>query len=400
MKKQAERRFGGSSLEDGIPNVANAEKMAAEQRARLSGVRRLQHQRASALCQPGKVERVGGTQAAREAARETAGGSPKGKTSGSERVNATGALAEQRTQGPGSRFAPVATAVSCRVRPAPSEARSPDPKKHLSNPLDGLSFKMLVACNVKCGRGWMLPPVTWPDHRLLLVRAGCGTLLCSAGNIPLRRGKIVFGLPGEIYGLSQDERRRLVVSVLRFELVGGQNCQPLLPIAFRKSLCMEVADFALVEQLVMRLVDSAGKLPCLASGAGDAMLRTILWLLCEAPPKGGPANAGQIAFQELKPALEHRIAEGRREPSIGELSRLCGMSENTFRRRMQACFGLSPTQFLMRRRMERAKQLLLETSHTVEAVSAELGYGETSHFSRQFKAYTSLSPSVFRTSNM
>ena len=266
--------------------------------------------------------------------------------------------------------------------------------------LDGLSFKMLVACNVKCGRGWMLPPVPWPDHRLLLVRAGCGTLLHSAGNIPLRRGKIVFGLPGEIYGLSQDERRRLVVSVLRFELVGGKICQPLLPIAFRKSLCMEVADFALVEQLVMRLVDSAGKLPCLASGAGDAMLRTILWLLCEAPPKGGPANAGQIAFQELKPALEHRIAEGGREPSIGELSRLCGMSENTFRRRMQACFGLSPTQFLLRRRMERAKQLLLETSHTVEAVSAELGYGETSHFSRQFKAYTSLSPSVFRTSNM
>jgi AraC-like DNA-binding protein len=270
----------------------------------------------------------------------------------------------------------------------------------LSSPLDGLSFKMLVACNVKCGRGWKLPPVSWPDHRLLVVRAGCGTLLHSAGNIPLRRGQIIFGLPGEVYGVSQDERRRLVVSVLRFELVGGQNCHSALPRRFRKSLCMEAADFSLLEQLVMRLVESVGKLPCLASGAGDAMLRTILWLLHDAPPHGGPANAGQIAFQELKPALEHRIAGGEHEPSIGELSRLCGMSENTFRRRMQACFGLSPTQYFMRRRMERAKQLLLETSHTIEAVSAELGYGETSHFCRQFKTFTGLSPSIFRTSHI
>ncbi|MEI8312797.1 MAG: AraC family transcriptional regulator [Verrucomicrobiota bacterium] len=270
----------------------------------------------------------------------------------------------------------------------------------LSGPLDGLSFKMLMACNVKCGRGWKLPPVSWPDHRLLVVRAGCGTLLHSAGNIPLRRGQIVFGLPGEVYGVSQDERRRLVVSVLRFELVGGQNGHAPLTRGFRKSLCMEAADFSLVEQLVMRLVESVGKLPRLAAGAGDAMLRTILWLLHDGPLHGGPANAGQIAFQELKPALEHRIAGGEHEPSIGELSRLCGMSENTFRRRMQACFGLSPTQYFMRRRMERAKQLLLETSHTVEAVSAELGYGETSHFCRQFKIFAGLSPSIFRTSHM
>jgi hypothetical protein len=110
---------GGSPLEAGASKVGNTEKVAVAPRARLSGVRRLHHQRASALCQSGTqavwetareaaagrpagprragasestlVESVGGTQAAREAARETAGGSPKGETSGSERVNPSGA---------------------------------------------------------------------------------------------------------------------------------------------------------------------------------------------------------------------------------------------------------------------------------------------------------------------
>jgi len=103
-----------------------AKEVAAGPRSRLSGVRRLQHQRASALCQSGKVESVGGTQAAREAARETARGSPQGETNGSERVNPTGASAEHRTRSVTRALALVATAVSYRVRPAPREACAPD----------------------------------------------------------------------------------------------------------------------------------------------------------------------------------------------------------------------------------------------------------------------------------
>lgn len=248
-------------------------------------------------------------------------------------------------------------------------------------------------------RAWLDAAGSWPDHRLLLVRAGCGTLFGLCGNIPLRRGKIVFGLPGEIYGLSQDERRRLVVSVLRFELVGERNCQPLLPIAFRKSLCMEVADFALVEQLVMRLVDSAGKLPCLVSGAGDAMLRTILWPPCEAPPKAGLLMPGRSLFRSSNQRSNTGLPKAGANRPSGNFPACAGCPKIPSAAGCRRASGLSPTQFLMRRRMERAKYFL-ETSHTVEAVSAELGYGETSHFSRQFKAYTSLSPSVFRTSNM
>jgi len=163
---------------------------------------------------------------------------------------------------------------------------------------------------------------------------------------------------------------------------------------------MEPGAFPLLEQLVMRLVESIQKLPTPAVGASDALLRSILWLLYEDALHVGSGNTGQIAFQELKPALDLPMTAGQQEPTVAELARLCSMSSNTFRRRMEQCFGLAPKQFLLRKRMDRARQLLLETSYTVEAISFELGYRETSHFCRQFKKQVGISPSNYRTSNM
>ena len=87
-------------MERRISESAKAKEVAAKPRARLSRVR-LQHQRASALCQTGKVECVGG--------------------------EPSEAPAEHRTQGVERRLAPVATALCCRVlRTARSAlARSP-----------------------------------------------------------------------------------------------------------------------------------------------------------------------------------------------------------------------------------------------------------------------------------
>lgn len=266
--------------------------------------------------------------------------------------------------------------------------------------LDGLDFHLVVACSVKCGRGWKLPAKPWPDHRLLLVRGGCGELTHRGGTVCLRRGHVVFGFPGEVYGLSQDERRPLVVSVVRFEAVARPRCRVAVPAPFRPRLVFEAAGFPLMEQLALRLTRAHARLPCPATGPSDALLRALLWLVREDRADAHPHGDGKIAFQELKPALNLAPSPGQPAPGLEVLARLCGMSASTFRRRMQDCFGQSPRQFLLHRRMERAKSLLLESPCTVEAIAAELGYGETSQFSRQFKKWTGVSPAAFRTSRL
>ncbi len=264
--------------------------------------------------------------------------------------------------------------------------------------LSQLRFELVVASTVKCGQGWHLPERAWTDHRLMLVRGGCGELEQAGRRVPLRRGSVVFGLPGEIYGVRQDERKKLSVSVLRFRALTRARRETTLA-EFRPALVFQPAGFPLLEQAAIRLTHAVPSVPAAADDLGDALLRALLWLVRDDRPQTDDHQGPNHAYQDLKPALEHLRTLDQREPGVTVLARLCGLSVSTFRRRMQECFGQSPKQYILRTRLDRAQGLLLESPYTVEAIAAELGYSEPAHFSRQFKQHTGLSPARFRASH-
>lgn len=265
--------------------------------------------------------------------------------------------------------------------------------------LEGLQFTITVACSMKGGRFWKLPLRRWPDYRLLVVRGGHGWVECGNQKFELRRGGVLLGLPGEVYGASHDERNRIVISVIRFDAVTDRGKRAVLSSAFRPRLCITPRCFPLLEPLMMRLTNAVPRMPWLAQGLTDAMLRTILWMLHEDHHSGDNLQARHIAHEDLKPVFKYAAEPGKNEPGIESMARECGMSVSTFRRRMHCAYGKSPKQFMLYYRMERAKELLVQSQLTVEAIAAELDYSETSHFSRQFKQHEGISPAAFRTSN-
>lgn len=58
--------------------------------------------------------------------------------------------------------------------------------------------------------------------------------------------------------------------------------------------------------------------------------------------------------------------------------------------------GISPTKFLIQRKMSFAKQLLDDTDMTLKEITAAIGYNDVSYFSRAFKEHVGLSPSSYR----
>ncbi len=73
-----------------------------------------------------------------------------------------------------------------------------------------------------------------------------------------------------------------------------------------------------------------------------------------------------------------------------------GLSYEAFRKRFRRRTGVSPGQYRIRRRIERACQLLQSTTQPVAAIAAELGYASPFEFSAQFRRHMGLPPRRYR----
>lgn len=77
-----------------------------------------------------------------------------------------------------------------------------------------------------------------------------------------------------------------------------------------------------------------------------------------------------------------------------ELAKLCNVSARHLQRFFRRHFQRAPQHWLNERRLLAARSLLL-TGDPVKKVALDLGFKQTSHFCREFKSRTHMTPSQF-----
>lgn len=82
--------------------------------------------------------------------------------------------------------------------------------------------------------------------------------------------------------------------------------------------------------------------------------------------------------------------------TLDDLAACESMSKRTFTRRFREEVGVSPGQWLTRRRVERACELLEKTDLTVDNVAAAAGFGTATSLRQHLQAALGVSPSAYR----
>lgn len=85
-----------------------------------------------------------------------------------------------------------------------------------------------------------------------------------------------------------------------------------------------------------------------------------------------------------------------RDISLEQLCRIGAVSPSTLRRLFVKAKGVSPYEWVLGARMERARYLLRTTSYPIERICTEVGFFDPSYFTKVFKGRTGASPSVYR----
>ena len=112
--------------------------------------------------------------------------------------------------------------------------------------------------------------------------------------------------------------------------------------------------------------------------------------------KAGESNCYPEPMRNMLGIIEHYL-EDRIDGVM--LKRVSGLSAPSIYRLFRRFFGCTSREYIARRRMERAAELLRGTNLPVRVIARRLQYDDPFYFSRCFKAYFKLSPRRWRNSS-
>lgn len=106
-------------------------------------------------------------------------------------------------------------------------------------------------------------------------------------------------------------------------------------------------------------------------------------------------NRGGLAPYQLRRAREFVEAHLSENVGLAEIAAAAGLSPFHFARSFKASTGLTPHQFLVKCRLERARELLLSRDHSISEVALLAGFCDQSHLSAHFKRLYGATPKQF-----
>jgi len=243
----------------------------------------------------------------------------------------------------------------------------------------------------RCEPGWSWHARPLANHLLWYVLDGAGHLRLAGHDRELAPGTGVVFEPGDEPVAGHDPRRRLLIFGMHFEALApdaeAPDAEPPDDVAPPDRWC-RVRDQELAAALARRCDLSYRRGDPLGRRQSQLCLEQLLCLLWEDSihPAPGPADA---ALDEITHVI--RQDPGRRR-TVAELASRVALSRAQFTRRFTAHTGLPPARYMIRARVDRARQLLTETNLSATQVAGLLGYTDLAHFSRQYKRHTGHPP--------
>jgi AraC family transcriptional regulator len=113
-------------------------------------------------------------------------------------------------------------------------------------------------------------------------------------------------------------------------------------------------------------------------------------------PVASTSNRGGLALWQLRRACEFIQANLDGDPSIANIATECGLSSSYFAKAFKQTTGAPPHAWLSMKRIERAKQLMKETSLELAEIALACGFVDQSHFTRTFAKSVGCSPGKWR----
>jgi AraC-like DNA-binding protein len=226
---------------------------------------------------------------------------------------------------------------------------------------------------------------------LWLITDGKGTLSAGPDSFELRTGDCLISPLWEPHHGRHDPDDRLTIYWVAFHFLsesGAQSVPDPLPKRYRR-----MGQWGFVRDLLQRAIASFndGR-----TAEAHHWLNAVLIEIARVDDE----DALRGVEREQRLAIQHIAAGIREQPGepwlLDGLAGKLGVTPDHFIRVFRRFMSMTPREFIIRARVERACNLLRFSALSITEIAGELGFCDVHYFSRQFSARTGVSPSAFR----
>jgi len=103
-----------------------------------------------------------------------------------------------------------------------------------------------------------------------------------------------------------------------------------------------------------------------------------------------------LSDRQILQVVEYINEHLHQDIKLADLAALLSISESHLSHRFRQSMGITPYQYLLQQRIERAKQLLREDNRSIMDIAFLCGFNSHSHLSKQFRQLTGITPKQYR----
>jgi AraC-like DNA-binding protein len=231
------------------------------------------------------------------------------------------------------------------------------------------------------------------DYQLIYLVEGTGCFRINGDMTEVTCGNIVLFRPGEVQQYTYQHTNTPELYWIHFT---GSGAREYLEKAglYEESVHYVGIHSELIESFkkIMLELQMKEKLYC---ESADAATLELLVLLGR-KKHGADVKRHRFIDDNIRNLMERMHAEYGRRWSIDDMAGQCALSSNHFMHKFKMQTGFSAVDYIINIRMEKAKDLLLNSSLSIKEISNLVGYENSLYFSRLFCKMEGFSPREYR----
>lgn len=243
-------------------------------------------------------------------------------------------------------------------------------------------------CEVSCKR-----PKGRKDYHILYIVKGTCYVYEKGKEIKAQAGSVITYLPGEAqkYTFFPDEK-----SISYYVHFTGENADNILKeLGICKRRVLSIGISSTISSLFDKLITEFQLKRVFYEYYCQGILFNIMAAI---------ARKTSDQTNDIRHETNTRMNEIRKlmhshfdiTKSIDEYAKLCNLSESRFSHIFKEEFGVSPKHYMIKVKIQKAKDLIKDTDLSIFQVAQMVGIDNQNYFSRLFKKHTGLSPNQYR----